>query len=130
MEDFNKEDLDFFLPDFFKGLSKEYLLECIFDETIQKNWMPTVGDIIVGCTGNVYVISGIDNLHEKLGGKRYYFGSCNHTGGNILDETYCYTANESGKYYHPTEGEIINSYHSSIRKFKFVPYPHERNKKL
>jgi hypothetical protein len=43
MIDFKKEDLEFFLPDKFKGLNKKYLLECIFDEEIQKNWIPTMG---------------------------------------------------------------------------------------
>jgi predicted enzyme involved in methoxymalonyl-ACP biosynthesis len=48
--------------------------------------------------------------------------------GGILDSTFCYTANESGKKYHPLDGEIEDLYHSSIRDFKFVPYPHELEK--
>ncbi len=129
MREFIKEDLEFYLNDKpFKGLSKEYIMEAIFNTDIQKNWNPQVGDVIVGCTGNIFVISVIDNLHEILGGKRYYFGggSCNRDVGNILDSTFCYTANESGKYIHPTKGELDNLYHSSIRDFRFVPYPHER----
>lgn len=99
-----------------------------FDEEIQKNWSPQLGDIIVGGTGNIFVISGVDDLHKSMGGKKYYFGgsSCNRDGGNILDSTYCYTANESGKYIHPLDGEKENVYHSSIRNFRYVPYPHER----
>lgn len=87
------------------------------------------GDIIITYTGNIYVISGIDNLNESLGGKRYYFGGgCNRDGGNILDSTYCYTANESGEYFHPINGKQKNLYHSSIRDFRYVPYPHEKSK--
>lgn len=126
--DFNKEDLEFYLKDEpFKGLSKEYILETIFNEDIQKKWQPQIGDIIVGCTGNIFVISGMSALDEKLGGNLYYFGggSCNRDGGHILDSTYCFTANEDGKFIHPLEGEQENLYHSSIRKFRYVPYPHE-----
>jgi len=129
MKEFNKEDLEFYLNDkSFKGLSKEYIMEAIFNDDIQNKWQPQVGDIIVGRTGNIFVISGMDRLHESLGGNMYYFGggSCNRDGGNVLDSTYCYTANESGKYIHHLNGEQENLYHSSIRKFKYVPYPHER----
>ena len=128
MKEFDKEALEFNLPERLKGLKKEYILECIFDEEIQTKWTPSVGDLIVGGTGNIFAISVIDNLHETLGGKRYYFGggSCNRDGGNILDSTFSYTANESGIYIHPTKGEQANLYHSSIRDFRYVPYPHER----
>lgn len=127
MRKFIKSDLEFFLPDSFKGLSKRYILDCIFNDKIQKKWKPQVGDIIVGCTGNIFVIGGKADLHESLGGTEYYFGggTCNRDGGNILDSTYCHTANESGKYIHPIDGEQTNYYHASIREFKFVPYPHE-----
>ena len=129
MKEFNREDLEFYLNDKpFKGLSKDYIMEAIFNSDIQNNWQPQVGDIIVGCTGNIFVISGMDRLHESLGGNKYYFGgsSCNRDGGNVLDSTYCYTANESGKCMHPLNGEQDNLCHSSIRDFKYVPYPHER----
>jgi len=128
MKEFKKEDLDFFLPKSFKRLSKEYLLECVFNEEIQKQWKPAIGDIIVGCTGNVYVIGAVEDLSDSIGGTRYYFGggSCNRDGGCVLDSTFCYTANESGKFFHPLKGEIENHYHSSIRDFRYVPYPHER----
>jgi hypothetical protein len=128
MKEFKKEDLEFYLPNTFKGLSKDYLLECIFNDEIQKKWNPNVGDIIIGCTGNVFVIGVKETLHESIGGTRYYFGggACNRDGGNILDSTFCYTANESGKFYHLLNGEVQNPYHSSIRDFRYVPYPHER----
>lgn len=130
MKEFEKEKVELFLPDSFKGLSKKYLLDCIFNEEIQKNWSPGLGDIIIGSTGNVFVISGVENLHEKIGGKKYYFGggSCNRDGGNVLDSTFCFTANESGKNYHPINGEVEDFYHSCIRDFKYVPYPHELKK--
>lgn len=126
---FNKKDIDFYLRDkTFKGLSKEYIMECIFDDEIQKSWSPQEGDIIVGCTGNIFVISGSHNLNSSLGGRVYFFGGgfCNRDGGCIMDSTYCHTANESGKYIHPLDGEKDNLYHSSIRNFRYVPYPHER----
>src|SRR5690606_17486163 len=126
---FNKEDLEFYLNDKpFKGLSKEYIMECIFDKEIQKNWNPQEGDIIVGCTGNIFVISGSHGLSDSLGGTMYFFGGglCNRNGGCVMDDTYCFTANESGKYVHPIEGEQVDFYHSSIRDFRYVPYPHER----
>jgi len=129
MKEFNKENLDFYLNDkSFKGLSKKYIMEAIFNNDIQSKWKPQVGDIIVGCTGNIFVISGMYRLSKNLGGTLYYFGgrSCNRNGGNVLDETYCYTANESGKYIHPLNGEQKNLYHSLIRDFRYVPYPHER----
>jgi len=127
---FNKEILNTFLPDSFKSLSKEYLLTYIFDKKFQKKWIPSIGDIIVGCTGNIFVISNVEYLHESLGGTKYYFGgnSCNRNGGIFLDDTICFTANESCKYYHPVKGETHNSNHSSIRDFRFVPYPHELEK--
>lgn len=130
MKKFDKEKLEFYLNnESFKGLSKKYILDCIFNDDIQKKWRPNVGDVIVGETGNIFVISGVDYLHESLGGNRYYFGggSCSRNDSGVLDSTYCYTANESGKYIHPIKGEIENSSHSSIREFKYVPYPHELN---
>lgn len=129
---FDKSELEFYLPDVFKGLDKNYILCCIFDSSIQKNWIPRIGDIIVGCTGNIFVISNIEQLHQDLGGTRYYFGggSCNKDGGNIADSTYCNTANESGIFYHPLWGEMVNLYHTSIRNFRYVPYPHELIKNI
>lgn len=131
MKKFNREDLEFYLPsEPFKGLSKKYILKCIFDEDIQKNWKPGVGDIIVGHTGNIFVISGMSKLHESLGGNMYYFGgaSCSRNGSNVMDSTFCYTANEKGIYIHPINGMMDNLYHSSIRDFRYVPYPHEISK--
>lgn len=124
---FNRNDLEFYLPEVFKGLTKSYILECIFNADIQTKWVPSVGDVIVGCTGNIFVISAVENRNADIGGKMYFFGggSCNRDGGNVLDSTYCYTANESGVYIHPFEGVQTNLYHSSIRDFKYVPYPHE-----
>lgn len=126
-ESFKIENLKCYLPSSFKGLSFYYMLYCIFNKDIQKKWVPKLGDIIVGETGNIFVISNVDNLHESIGGTRYYFGggSCNRDGGNVLDSTYSSTANESGIYYHPIDGEQQNYYHSSIRDFRYVPYYHE-----
>lgn len=129
MKQFDKDKLEFYLKGkTFKGLDKDYIMEAIFNEDLQNKWQPQIGDIIVGSTGNIFVISGMDELHKSLGGNRYYFGggSCNRSGGSVLDSTYCFTANESGKYIHPLKGEVENLYHSSIRDFRYVPYPYER----
>lgn len=134
MKQFNREDLEFHLSNkSFKGLSKEYILEKIFDDSIQKKWYPQEGDIIVGCTGNIFVISGSYKLHSSLGGEEFYFGggTCSRDGGHILNETYCHTMNQSGiKYGWGKNGieEKEDCYHSSWRDFKFVPYPHELNR--
>ena len=133
MKQFIKDDLEFHLPEQFKGLKKDYILSCIFDDDIQSKWIPEKGDIMVGCTGNVWVISNIEKLYESLGGDRYYFGgnSCNRDGGNVLNDTICFTANESGKLITWINGkleEVEDSYHSSIKDFRFVPYPHELNR--
>jgi hypothetical protein len=127
MNEFIKEDLEFYLPDYFKGLNKKYILDKIFDERIQSTWIKSIGDIIVGPTGNIFVISNIEYLNDSIGGTRYYFGGgmCNRDGGNFLTETYCYTANESGKKIDLINGEIYDPYHSNINKFRYVPYPHE-----
>lgn len=129
MKTFNREDLEFFLGSNtpFKGLSKDYILEAIFNEDIQNKWNPQVGDVIVGCTGNIFVISGVSHLDKSLGGTMYFYGgnSCSRDGGGVLNSTFCYSANESGKYFDPLKGEQQNFYHGSIRDFRFVPYPHE-----
>lgn len=129
-EEFNIEDLEFFLPDKFKGLTKEYIINCVFNENIQKNWNPRVGDVIVGPTGNVFVISGEHHLTDKLGGNLFFFGGslCNRTGGHILDDTYCFTLNKDGKYYRYTSSGIEareESGYSAFSHFRYVPYPHE-----
>ena len=129
--EFNKEDLEFFLPETFKGLTKQYLLDCIFNEEIQKNWKPREGDVIVGSTGNVWVISGCHKSHESLGGDKFFFGGglCSRDGGNILNETYTNVLNKDGLEYRYTKNGIEkfeNAYHSKFSDFRFVPYPHER----
>ena len=131
MKVFNRESIDFFLPNEFKGLNKSYILDCMFNNKIQSKWKPAIGDIIVGDTGNVFVISGHSKLNEKLGGDKFYYGggSCNRDGGNIMDSTYCYTMNESGINYGYNDAmdivEIQDLYHSGFKNYRFVPYPHE-----
>lgn len=129
----NREKLEFYLPDTFKGLTKDYILECIFDEDIQKSWSPSIGDIIVGETGNIFVVSGEHRLVDELGSTLYFFGGglCNRDGGHILDSTFCYTMNKSGDWYEYTADgiEIVdNLYHSAFSEFRYVPYPHEHPK--
>lgn len=130
MNKFKKSDVKFFLKDSFKGLSKKYMIDCIFNEQIQKKWYPRVGDIIVGCTGNIFVISGKHTLHEDLGGNTFFFGGglCNRNGGCFMDDTYCSILNKDGmKYVHSDNGieKVNDPYYSKFEDFRYVPYPHE-----
>jgi len=105
----------------------------MFNKSIQSKWSPQVGDIIIGPTGNIFVISNKYDYHESLGGTRYFFGGdmCTRDGGNILNQTSCYTTNESGKYIGWGNGELQeqpNSNHSSWKEYRFVPYPHETDR--
>ena len=132
---FEIEDLKFFLPKSFKGLSQEYILDCIFNDKIQSKWKPQVGDLIVGGTGNVFVISGkhfisIGYTHdgEPIEGDSLFFyadGLCNRDGGGILDDTHCSVMNESGNAPEAIKDKL-NCH--SWKEFKFVPYPHENDR--
>lgn len=133
MDKFKKEKLEFHLPDNFKGMTKDYIMNVIFDKIVQSKWNPQIGDVIVGCTGNIFVISGEHNLVPELGGKLFFFGGglCSRDGGYIMNETYAFTMNESGKWYaYGKNGfeEKHNLNHSSWKDFRFVPYPHELSK--
>jgi hypothetical protein len=124
------EDLEFYLPTSFKGLTKKYMLDCIFNEGIQKGWYPREGDVIVGYTGNIFTVSAKHTLIENLGGTLFFFGGglCNRDGGCTLNETYSYKMNKSGKWIQHTLGgyeEVNNLYHSAFSDFRYVPYPHE-----
>lgn len=123
---FKKEDLEFHLPDTVMRLSKKYIMECIFDKKIQESWKPSFGDLMIGPTGNAFVISSVYPYHESIGGTMYFYGggNCSKDSNGVMDSTYCYTANESGNYFHPLKGIMPNPYHSSIRKFRYVPYPY------
>ena len=128
--DFVKEDVEYLMPDSFKGLSKEYLLKCVFDGAIQKSWSPRVGDVIVGYTGNVFVISAHHRGHKTVGGDKYFFagGLCSRDGGGIMNETYCSVLTKDGlEYKHTGEGiqKVSNPYYSKFSDFRYVPYPHE-----
>lgn len=126
-EKFTFEDLEFHLPDIFKGMSKQYLLERIFDNETQENWKPKIGDVIVGVTGNIFVISSKHHLEETLGGDLFFFGGglYNRDGVCTLNGTYSFTMNKSGKWIQHTKEEVSNSFHSSFSDFRYVPYPHE-----
>jgi hypothetical protein len=127
----NLEKLTFLMPESFKGLSKEYMIDKMFNEEIQKNWKPNVGDVIVGATGNVFVISGHHHSSERLGGDKYFFGGglCNRDGGMYLNETMSYIMNKDGmEYYWDEKGSVSkreDPYYSKFSDFKYVPYPHE-----
>lgn len=126
--EFTREDIEYWIPEIgFKGLTKQYIVNACFNESIQKSWKPKVGDVIVGCTGNIFVISGSHNLIPELGGPLYFFGGglCNRNGGNFLDQTYCYTMNEKGIIYDSSRRPVQDVYHSKVSSFRYVPYPHE-----
>lgn len=132
IELFNKETLEFHLPESFKFLTKEYILHCIFNKKLQSKWVPQEGDIIVTMTGNIFTIGTIVKRSSNLGGTLYLFGPnlCNRDGGNFLNETHCFSFNEDGLWYEHdiVENRIVAKEklsHNSIHDFRFVPYPHE-----
>lgn len=99
----------------------------MFNEEFQKTWYPKVGDVIVGCTGNIFVVSA---KHELRVGDLFFFGGglCNRDGGHRLNETYSSTMNEDGLWYEFGKEPKAKCYHSSWKDFRFVPYPHEIKK--
>ena len=131
---FVREDLDNYMPKMFKGMHKSYMLTKIFDDEIQKKWKPEIGDVIVGPTGNIFIISNVDHLDETLGGDLCFYGGhlCNRDGGNTLDDVTCHTMNEKGKWIgwnRRGELEVMDKLgHSKYSHFRFVPYPHETNR--
>jgi len=125
-----KEFIYDLLPESFKGMTKEYMIACIENPEIQRNWNPSVGDVIVGKTGNVFVISGHHKLVPELGGDKFFFGggSCNRDGGHIMDSTFCYVLNKDGmNYCYGPKGieQRKDTGYSSFDDFRYVPYPHE-----
>lgn len=119
------KDLEFFLPDKFKGLTKDYIIECCFDKEIQSNWQPRIGDIIVGKTGNVFVISAKHSLIDELGGDLFFFGGglCSRDGGSLMNTTQSYMMNNRGFVSSDFKEQV-----SKINDFFYVPYPHENEK--
>lgn len=101
-------------------------MNCIFDEEIQKNWRPNIGDIIVGCTGNIFVISGYHIFSKELGGTMYFFGThpCGKNGSGIMKSNISYAMNISGKTSIDIDYDL-----SKIEEYKFVPYSHENKTK-
>jgi len=124
MKKFNKKELEFHLPDNFKGLNKKYILDCIFNKEIQNKWKPNVGDIIVGETGNVFVISSKRDLEEELGGPLYFFGGYLASPINNLNmnNITCYVMNSKGFKFKGLNTYIV----SSFSDFRYVSYPHEK----
>ena len=123
-KEFDREDLEFHLKDRFRNMSKEYMLECIYDEKIQKKWSPEVGDVMVGCTGNIFVISGKHRLVEELGGTIYMFGGhlcCREKGSCEMKSTACYLMNRKGIA--PKDNRFDTFSVSSFKDFRYVPYP-------
>ena len=98
---------------------------------MQKHWYPQIGDIIVGCTGNIFCISAKHHLDESIGGDLFFFGGglCSRDGGSYMNETYSSTMNKSGIHYEHGKPKT-NMYHSAFNDFRFVPYPHELSRKF
>jgi hypothetical protein len=121
----------------FNGLSKKYIIDCAFDNDIQSKWEPAIGNIILGPTGNIFVISGKHHTHESLGGDKFFFGGglCNRDGGFVMNETYCNVLNKDGlEYYYDFNGDGMsiksreNSYYSKFEDFRWIPYPYQLKK--
>lgn len=111
-----------------KGLSNQYILDAIFDKPTQAMWRPQVGDIIVGPTGNIFVIGASQMFYPEIGGEVFFFGGTMAASkGCTMDTPVCYTMNRGGRFMKPgtpKEGEYFPG-HSSWKKFRFVPYAHE-----
>lgn len=141
MSDWNKkgieQDLEFYVKYSAEqfDLDIEYIIDVVFHEEIQNNWIPKVGDLICGPTGNIFVISGKHHLHEDLGGTKFFYGGslCNRDGGCLLDSTMCYTMNESGLVYRASSDGYVGeekSGHSSFHHYRWIPRPVDELSKL
>lgn len=121
------ENISFLMPESFKGMPKSYMLACAFHPDIQENWQPQTGDVMVGQTGNVFVISGMFTLVEEFGGPLFYFGThpCA-TDSSIMDSNCSFVMNKSGlKHDYSRDALVTHPRYSKISKFRFIPYPHE-----
>lgn len=127
---FTEEDLkDIIRP--IRGLSVDYIIKCALDQKIQKEWVPQIGDMILGITGNMFVISAVDEYAEEVGGTQYYFGG--HKAWTICEnkrkEIYsCYVFNNDGVKYKLIDANFeplnyLESFGMSSKKdFRFIPY--------
>lgn len=61
-----KQLLELFLPDEFQGLSKEYIIDNVFNIEIQKKWVPKLGDITVSLMGDLYILENDDKVSECI----------------------------------------------------------------
>ncbi len=128
------EDLERYLEEFDsdileQGLSVKYILDVVKNEDIQKSWKPKMGDLMVGSTGNLWVLSNSQKLCQELGGELFFFGgnTCVRGAGILMDQTMCYTVNKEGKSW---RGEENDPYHSSFDRFRWVPRVGEYKEKL
>ena len=116
---FDREELEFYVDDHLMlGLSKEYILECIFDEEIQKKWYPRIGDLIVGHTGNIFAIGGSQRFHADIGGEVFFFGGtmAAKSGSCRMTEPMSYSMNRNGDHFD-------SPYHSSWKNKRYIPRP-------
>lgn len=124
---FKKSDLKYWLKPF-NGLTKKYMMECIFDKELQASWKPKVGDLMCGPTGNIFPIAGKHHLHESLGGPVFFYAPtlCNRDGGNIMNSTHCSLMNETGfRPDAPFDWDVYTV--SKFSDYRWIPYPHEHS---
>lgn len=116
--EFKRDNLKIYLPDLFCGMDKEYMLNVIFEDTIQKLWKPDVGDIMVTPTGNVFPISGRN-------GDLFMFGGsvCTDKDGGLMKSTRCSVMSESGNI-----PEGVDYFVSKRECFRWIPLPHQIGK--
>ena len=130
-EKFNEADLrHLLLPYQCKEhtIEVDHVIDCIFDKELQDKWVHRVGDLMVGCTGNIFVISGKHDLVEEMGGTVFLFGGqlCTSDGSCLLDSTSCYVMNKDGLKYRATGDGYVGEYsfnYSSFKEFRWIPRP-------
>lgn len=129
MTEFNSAQLEIHIPDDVKqrwDVSKEYILDCVFHERMQEEWDPRVGDLMIGPTGNIWIISSKQNFCESFGGPMFFFGGnlCSRDGGCIMNETTCYTMNKDGFWYEWKDGNIVKEKtpsHCGFKDMRWIP---------
>ncbi len=123
-EEFEYDTIEFFVNDDneFK-INKSHILSMCFNEEVQSRWKPKVGDIILGKTGNLFVISSSERLNESIGGTLFFFGGGTYFYNDGTKGTYCYTMNESGTRYNSFKESTDDLYHSSFSEFRWIPRP-------
>lgn len=120
---FEKDALDsikqFLKP--IQNLSIDYIIDCVLDEDIQKNWEPKIGDCIMDVTGSFYVITHKENIVDNLGGDTFY---CSHGYSelNINKFGFSLKLDINTNYLEP----VLKGF-KKLKNFRYIPYPHIKN---